>query len=643
MKVLRIVLRIACASVSGIAGLTLWSTVVAQELSASAVPIPDPTDLSSFFDAHVGDHLVSQEIAGAVVTVVQDGRTLFTKGYGLADVAAGIPMDPATTQVRVGSISKIVTAIALLQQVEQGRLDLDEDVQAHLDFRIGSRPDASITLRYLLSHRAGFEERFKDLVGVEPPPGTLGDVLKANVPPLIHEPGSVVAYSNYGMALAGHLAERVASRSFADLVEEEVFHPLGMQASTFRQPVPPVPGIFQSAGYRTAGQLPMSESVLYGPAGALTTTASDMARLMIALLDGGGAEGGRILSPESVAAMWMRQGVIDERLPGMGLGFYQEDRNGLAIVGHAGSTQFFHSDLHLIPSKRLGIFISFNSLGKDRAALRLRRQVFRAFLDRYFPHLPQTSAASDAKGTYIAGNFVSTRRVERGFMAIPGLFSQTTASVDDQGILRVSTFLDITGSPKRWLPAGPAEYREADGPGKLVVLKGTDGRIAGIATNDQLPIAFLQPVSGLRDGRVVLPLAASVLLVSGLRALWGLALLFRQGKAQPPPPGWLLFAGDRLCAAAILASLVGWTQFALSGLADPSALSRDNDAVLTVLYGLTAVASLSAPFSIAVLVNACKTPGAWGRRLGASAGTAAALVFLMLAWTFGLLNFTLVY
>ena len=179
------------------------------------------------------------DVAGAVVVVVKDGETLLHKGYGYADVAARKPVDPATTLFRTGSVSKLTTWTAVMQLVEQGKLDLDADVNGYLDFEIPAREGQPITLRQIMTHTPGFEERIKDLIIPEGESFDPLDVyLKHWVPTRIFAPGTTPAYPNYATALAGYIVARVSGLSFDDYVEQHIFAPLGMQHSTFRQPLP---------------------------------------------------------------------------------------------------------------------------------------------------------------------------------------------------------------------------------------------------------------------------------------------------------------------------------------------------------------------------------------------------------------------
>src|SRR5258708_1485904 len=243
-------------------------------------------DLHAFLDGFLPMQLEREDIAGAVVLVVKDGAILFAKGYGYSDAEKKTPVTVDTTLFRPGSISKLFTWTAVMQLVEQGKLDLDRDVNEYLDFKIPAKFGKPITLRHIMTHTAGFEEQIKDLINEEGAPiATLKQHLVEHVPERIFPPGTTPAYSNYGASLAGYVVERVSGRPFNDYVAENIFKPLRMSRSNFAQPLPADLKPFMSSGYRTgSGKAMPFEIIEEAPAGALAAAAADLARFMIAHL-----------------------------------------------------------------------------------------------------------------------------------------------------------------------------------------------------------------------------------------------------------------------------------------------------------------------------------------------------------------------
>ena len=163
-------------------------------------------DAETWLDGYMPYALQRGDVAGATVAIVKDGQILLQKGYGFSDVAKRKPVNPDTDLFRPGSVSKLFTWTAVMQQVEAGKLNLDADVNQYLDFKIPPYEGKPITLRNILTHTSGFEEKVRNLI--EPDPATLpalGDYLKGWVPQRIFPPGKVPAYSNYATALAGYI------------------------------------------------------------------------------------------------------------------------------------------------------------------------------------------------------------------------------------------------------------------------------------------------------------------------------------------------------------------------------------------------------------------------------------------------------
>src|SRR6266481_5243741 len=361
------------------------------EKVSAAAPQPSPAaeltkaDFETFLDALIPSQLRNRNIAGAVVSVVKDGQVLFQKGYGYADVENKKPVLPDQTLFRPGSISKLFTTTAVMQLVEQGKLDLDRDVTDYIDFAIPKTYPEPITLRRLLTHTAGFEETLKNLfVANESSLKPLGTYLANQMPARIFPPGKVPSYSNYGFTLAGYIVERISGEKFERYVDNHILKPLRMTSSTFDQPLPPQLAPQMSKAYLNASKKPRDfEFVQAAPAGALSTTAADMTRFMLAFLRDGSVDGVAILKPETVRQMETRQFELNPMICGLGITFMEYWTNPLRAIGHGGETVYFHSDMVLIPDAHVGYFISYNSLGKNVGGG--RGEILRAFMNRYFP------------------------------------------------------------------------------------------------------------------------------------------------------------------------------------------------------------------------------------------------------------------
>ena len=206
--------------------------VIRPALGDSAPALTKP-DVDAWLDGFLPYALDSGDVAGAVVAVVKDGAVLTEKGYGYADVAAKLPVDPRATLFRPGSTSKLFTWTAVMQQVELGKIDLDRDVNEYLDFKIRPYQGQPVTMRQIMTHTAGFEEALEGLLVDAAAVPPLDQVVKHWVPRRIFAPGTTPAYSNYATTLAGYIVQRVSGEPFDDYIDRHIFQPLGMAHSTF--------------------------------------------------------------------------------------------------------------------------------------------------------------------------------------------------------------------------------------------------------------------------------------------------------------------------------------------------------------------------------------------------------------------------
>ncbi len=358
-------------------------------VAATAAPVQshplDQADLTAFFDGILPLQLERSDIAGASVLVMKDGNTLLAKGYGYADMKSKKPVDATSTIFRLASISKLFTWISVMQLEEQGKLNLDIDVNNYLDFQIRPAFNKPITLRNLMTHTGGFEETVNNIIFTDPKKTvSLRDYLIRNQPMRIYPPGEIPAYSNYGVGLASYIVQRASGEPFEQYVQEHIFSPLGMTHSSFYQPLEkPLAGL-PSQGYRSDTTKPAVGFEIFNPVGAggVSSSAADMGRLGQALLNGGELDGKRILKPETLAEMLEPQFQVNNQMPPICMGFYQTWRNNLRWVGHEGDLIAFHSLFFVEPQQKIVLFVSYNSEGGGRAP---RPELINFFSDRYFP------------------------------------------------------------------------------------------------------------------------------------------------------------------------------------------------------------------------------------------------------------------
>jgi CubicO group peptidase (beta-lactamase class C family) len=494
-------------------------------------------DAEAWLDGFVPYALQRGDVAGAVVVIVKDGSVLLQKGYGYSDVAAHKPVDPERTLFRPGSVSKLFTWTAVMQLVEQGKLDLDADVNTYLDFKIPVRNGKPITLRNLMTHTPGFDESVRALFVSDAkdfPP--LAEALKHWVPPQVTVVGSTPAYSNYGAGLAGLIVQRASGENFDDYIEKHIFAPLRMEHSTFRQPLPPQLQTWMSKGYQVASDEPQRfEIVTLPPAGSLSSSGGDMAHFMIAHLQNGAFDSSRILQEVTAKEMHTTASTVIPPLNRMLLGFYENNINGHSVISHGGDTGWFHSWLNLFIDDGVGLYVSLNSAGKDGASGPIRDALFREFADRYFPG--QTSPGEvDAETSrrdaqLMAGRYSFSRRSHTTFLSLANLLGQSKVTANADGTIAVPDLKNLADEPKKWREIAPFVWRDADG--ERLAAKVENGRVTRFGV-DEYPFTLFEPVPWWWSSAWLLPLWIVSLVALGLTVLaWPISALIRRYYGAP--------------------------------------------------------------------------------------------------------------
>ena len=445
-------------------------------------------DASAWLDGLMPAALDNDGIAGASVVVVKDGRILLSRGYGRANTGTGDApardVDPDTTLFRVGSVSKAFTATAAMQLVERGRIDLDADVNRYLDFTL-PEPKGTITVRTLLSHSAGFEERARP--GIEPPGSTLDlrDFVATDPPEQVFVPGTVPAYSNYGNSLVGYIVQRVSGVPFATYVDQHVLARGGMTHSSFAQPLPADLAPLMSAGCRDDSQPAVPfELVGAAPAGALSASGTDMGRFLLAQL-GDLPAGQELLEPDTLALMHrpaLGADTLGALAQGrrMTLGLFDDSRNGHTVLGHDGDTQVFHSAFEIYPDDDAGVYVALNSSGRTpAAATNLRHAVLHGFSDRYFPapagSQPSPQPSTNGHAALAAGTYQTSRAFRSTFLTTVNLTGELHVAAQPDGTIVISPrpngFV-----PARYAEAAPWVWREVGG-SDVLAMRVVDGRV----------------------------------------------------------------------------------------------------------------------------------------------------------------------
>ncbi len=547
------------------------------------------SDVDAWLDGYMPYALKRGDAAGAVVVVVKDGKVLTQRGFGYADVEARRPVDPETTLFRQASVSKLMTWTAVMQQVEAGKIDLDRDVNAYLDFKIPAYGGKPVTMRNLMTHTAGFEEVQRGLNSYDPkgvPP--LGVVIKRQVPHRIFAPGTTPAYSNYGTSLAAYIVERVSGIPYNIYVEQRIFAPAGMTRSSFRQPLPTALRPLVASGYMLGSGKPGKfEMNSLAPSGGLTASGADMGRFMLAHL----GDGGSLMKPATAAQMHTTILRLVPPLNGMALGFYEQNINGRKALSHAGDSLNFHSQLWLFPEEKVGIYMSMNAAGTQNVSGPIRSYLFEAFADRYFPFEQRDgrvdAATAREHARMMVGTYNKTRRLESSFLKAMELTGgQVKVTLDSDGGIRLSLASGLGGQVRKWVEIEPFVWREQGGKMRLAA-KVENGRVVRFSLDSASPYLAFEPVPWYQSSAWITPALLASLGALLLTAIaWPASALARRRygvKSDLAPAALKSYRLTRGFAALAVAVMAGWLLFASKLLSDFSSLSGELDAALIAL------------------------------------------------------------
>jgi CubicO group peptidase (beta-lactamase class C family) len=565
-----------------------------------------PADLEAFFDGVIPLQLHRSDIAGASVLVIKDGQLLLKKGYGYANFKDKKPIDPDATIFRLASISKLFTWVAVMQLQEQGKLDLDTDINKYLDFQIRPAFDRPITIRNLMTHTAGFEETVRDIILIKPDHApSLREFLIQNQPRRLFPPGTVPGYSNYGVGLGSYIVERLSGQPFEQYVADHIFAPLGMPHSTFYQPPQKPLESSPSEGYRASTMANPVGFEIFNPVGAggVSSTAADMGRFGQALLNGGELDAHRILKPETLANMFTPQFRASDQLPPICMGFYETWRNNLRWVGHGGDLIAFHSFFMIERTQKLIFFVSFNSAGGGSKA---RPELVEMFSDRYFPANAEqkfiSPAAPELKS--VEGTYQSTRRSDSTKTRLTNLFAQSQVSVDKDGAVQLGEAKDLRGHIIKWKPIAKDLFQQVDGQRRFFAIRDSDGNVVRLAYD--FPGVQAERIRWYDAANLVFALCGvsfgiiALVIIASLYRL-GRKFLFKKRPKPAPQPGTVWLPGPTQIAAFVWLNLVGGIAafFAITGddLAPPT---HDWD---KYFYIVNAIAAIAIFFSLLAVVS----------------------------------------
>lgn len=508
----------------------LISAVLSLGVAQPAV-VPSVQEAARVFDTELPVRLADFHIPGAAVVVVAGGKQVFASGYGVSNIDTQAKVDPGRTEFLINSVGKSVAATAAMQLVEQGKLDLNADVNTYLDtFKIPDTfPGKPITLYNLLTHTAGFEDK---VYGMFRPKSerlpSLADHLAEDIPTRVHPPGEYTVYSNYGYALVGRLVEVASGMSYADYVKQHVFAPLGMTHSTVAEPAPAEIDATVATGYRWDGRKQVVPPADYGPeppAGdGNIATPTDMGRYLLGHLTPG------ILRQDTLDRMHGAAFRNDPRLPGMGLGFSERYVNGQRVVGKAGDSQGYFADIELLPEQGVGIFVAFNGGSMSGDAAALGTELLQKFMDRLHPAPPTPAHNSIGDGATFAGTYGETRLDFGSFTKIRAIATAVDVTAEPDGSLTTN---GLGATTRHWVQTAPGLFTEQGGDAQIAFRDIGNGKHL-LFTGDDADVTFEQlswyATPMLHDWVAAIALLLLLAAVLG----WPIAAFIRRHKARHP-------------------------------------------------------------------------------------------------------------
>ena len=455
----------------------------------SSYSLSDPKELEAFLDSFFNENMDKLHIPGLVVVLVKNGDVFFSKGYGYADLEEKEAVIPGKTLFRVGSVSKLFTATAVMQLYEQGLLRLDTDVNQYLKhFQVDENYPESVTMANLLTHSAGFRggaigSSIRSVSEVMP----LKDFLVSKEIPRAMPQGQMINYSNHGYNLAGYLVEEISGVPFAEYIDKSILQPLGMEQSSFdlmphQAPELAKSYIFEKDRYEI---LPHEYGRCWpAPCGSLIGTAVDMAHFMIAHLQDGRFGDTRILGAGTAREMHLQHFTDHPQLPGLCYGFYEYYENGLRAIFHDGDLSAFSSRLFLMPDHDLGFFVCYNGGPSG-----FRMQFTAAFLSRYFPSAveltpPQPSADFENRAELFIGGYRSIRQDINSFDKLRTVSDLLDMAAYDQGLI-------WTNTQSKWVEIEPLLFQYVEGKSRMAFREDSRGNITHLFLDlQQIPIAY---------------------------------------------------------------------------------------------------------------------------------------------------------
>jgi CubicO group peptidase (beta-lactamase class C family) len=652
-------------------GADAMSATPATVSAPAAATIQNADEVADTVRDLVETSLEEHDVPGATVAVVADGEVALAEGFGVTDRETGTAAE-AGTPFRIGSVSKAVTWTALMRPIQRGDLEPDADVAETLDVPV---PDSkgTVTPAALATHRAGLEDGNSQLwVRNAGDLGSLPSHLRRATISQVRPPGEVGSYSNYGAALGGQVLAATREEPFETAIENELLGPLGMESSSFSQPLPDGLAGAHATGHAAGSRYRNGNFPYVGlrPAGAMSTTATDMARFLQAHVNDGVVDGERVLADETVDALHRQWATHHESLAGMAFGLVENDHGETRVLRHNGATLSFVSDVVLVPEAGLGLFVAYN----DSSAGSAMEDVVDGFLDEHLgggssgsgtesgtgsgtdaasesgsdpsdTTTPLTPDGRPARTDALEGTYRSVRLSKTGHDRITSTLQAPTVSVSvgEDGALRTTR----GSTTQRWVEVEPLVFEHVTENRRLAFRtagEGTDGTVEylflGGSVSAYAPVGAVDNLSlhAVLTGVTVLGMLSMVLgspaaaLVRWYRGSDDATLLPDRARLRTEPAAqarWVASGAVLAFAAFVVLALVHF------GLA-PLAVLSTPPLTFTALFALAILGVLGALAAVAYTGHALYA-GSWSRpgRVHYAVVTASLVGF---AWLLGYWN-----
>jgi CubicO group peptidase (beta-lactamase class C family) len=474
-------------------------------------------NLEEFIDDYVTGH-IGQTSPGLGVVLVKDGEIIFSKGYGYSDIEKGIKVDPSIIVFEYGSVSKLFVYTAIMQQVENGKLNLNTDIRTYLPegFLKKLRYEEPITLLNVMNHTAGFEDYLFDVVVTSGVHQNFEQTLQNSQPEQVYRPGTISAYSNYAVALAAFIVQNTVEKEFHKYISDEIFIPSGMSMTSAHPDLSDkfwlvknkASGYYRS-GNGTFGKGDWSYIPLY-PVGSVNGTAEDLARFAISLMPVEGDSGVLFKKRETLDEMLSQSHAMGPGLTGFAHGFIEFDGRYRG-VGHGGNTAYFTAQLNVVPEERFGVIVLSNAANEMDLTEGLTKALMGENIDQktFFEGiLPDPGI--------VEGTYISARRPHNGFLKLYGFLSLLGVRKTGSDTIQLS----LGGQTGNYRQIAPYLYERVEADGSIfkynfdsVYFEMEDGTVRRIS-GDFLPLPSGYTLNWLMVDGIIVAVSILFLLIA---------------------------------------------------------------------------------------------------------------------------------